>query len=631
MAAEVYTVNINTSPAVKSVASLEKELQECTEQLKGVAVGSDAFNALQKQAANCKSQLDQFNRTTDMLSKGFQGWGENAAKMTSGITGGITAATAAMQMMGVENDNVMEGIAKLQQLMAFSQGISSLKDLSEGFKNMKAAVKVATGSLHGLKGAIVATGIGALVVTLGLLISNWDKVTEAIDGFIGKAGEASKVTASLDGFFAGLKQSVVAVGNAIVQSVTTPFKTIIAAIRAYNDEEGNFFEKIKAAAGAGKAAIVDAGKSTVEGFREVGVQAATAYNNSIDEQNKAAEAKRMEDAKKAAEERAKAAAEAYNKAYQAAQAALQLANAQAEVELYGDDKALLQAKINNLKTFMATLKEGTTEWYNTKKQLMDMERELLGGGESSEGGDTSAAAASDPEVERFRQSLLTQDELFAQSLQNRRDQLNQWYTEGLIDEQEYSAGMQAIDDEQTAHEAENVERIKQANLEKAQQSINIAATMASSVSDILSSLADAQDTTTREGFEKSKKYQIAATTMNAVAGIANAWISAMNPINTFLTTPGQIALGAAQTAATAALAAVQIAKIKSQTFSGSSSSGSLSGTVASSTLVAPTQYSTAVEGANIESAVSDSRVYVVESDIANTSKRVSVQENENRY
>jgi hypothetical protein len=627
MAAEVYTVNINTSPAVKSVASLEKELQECTEQLKGVAVGSDAFNALQKQAANCKSQLDQFNRTTDMLSKGFQGWGENAAKMTSGITGGITAATAAMQMMGVENDNVMEGIARLQQLMAFSQGISSLKDLSEGFKNMKAAVKVATGSLHGLKGAIVATGIGALVVALGLLISNWDKVTEAVDGFIGKAGEASKVTATLDGFFAGLKQSVVAVGNAIVQSVTTPFKTIIAAIKAYNDEEGNFFEKIKAAAGAGKAAIVDAGKSTVEGFNEVGTAAATAYNNSIDEQNKAAEDKRMEDAKKAAEERAKAAAEAYNNAHQAAQAALQLANAQAEVDLYGDDKALLQAKINNLKTFMAALKEGTTEWYNTKKQLMDMERELLGGGESSEGGDTSAAAASDPEVEKFRQSLLTQEELYAQSLQNRRDQLNQWYTEGLIEEQEYSAGMQAIDDEQTEHEAENVERIKKANLEKAQQNINNAATMASSVSDILSSLADAQDTTTREGFEKSKKLQIAAATINMLTGIATA----MSGLFTTKTGPWDIALAAAQAASIAVAGGVQIAKIKATTFDSQSSTSSLSGTAASSTLVAPTQYSTAVEGANIESAVSDSRVYVVESDIANTSKRVSVQENENRY
>jgi hypothetical protein len=453
-------------------------------------------------------------------------------------------------------------------------------------------------------------------------------VTEAVDGFIGKAGEASKVTAALDGFFAGLKQSVVAVGNAIVQYVTAPFKTIIAAIKAYNDEEGNFFEKIKAAAGAGKAAIVDAGKSTVEGFREVGVQAATAYNNSIDEQNKAAEAKRKEDAKKAAEERAKAAAEAYNKAHQAAQAALQLANAQAEVDLYGDDKALLQAKINNLKTFMATLKEGTTEWYNTKKQLMDMERELLGGGGSSDGGDTSAAAGSDPEVERFRQTLLTQEELFAQSLQTRRDQLDQWHADGLISASEYSQGMQDINDEEAQHERDNIEQLKEASLQKAQQNINNTAAMASSVSDILSSLADAQDTTTEEGFEKSKKLQIAAATINMLSGIATA----MSGLFTTKTGPWDIALAAAQAASIAVSGGIQIAKIKSTTFdSGSSGSSSLSSAATSSTLVAPTQYSSAVNAANIENTIADTRVYVVESDIQQTGTRVRTQESENRY
>jgi hypothetical protein len=577
--AEVYTVNINTSGAVKSIATLEKELQETTEQLKQVAVGSDAFNALQRKAADCKGQIDQFNRATDTLSKGFQGWGENAAKMTSGITGGITAATAAMQMMGVENDNVMEGIAKLQQLMAFSQGISSLKDLSEGFKNMKAAVKVATGSLHGLKGAIVATGIGALVVALGLLVANWDKVTEAVDGFIGKAGEASKMTAALDGFFAGLKQSVMAVGNAIVQYVTAPFKTIVAAIKAYNDEEGNFFEKIKAAAGAGKAAIVDAGKSTVEGFRKVGVQAATAYNNSIDEQNKAAESKRKEDAKKAADERAKAAAEAYNKAHQAAQAALQLANAQAEVELYGDEDAITQRKIDNYKTYLATLKEGSLEWYNTRKTIMDMEASLL--------------------------------------------------DEEVANEQAATEEVKKTNEEKTKDAEKTVEELRELHMQQASTLMN---SIASSMTSVFDAIADTADTNTKEGFEKSKKMQIASATVNMLAGISNAWMSAMSPMNEYLTLPGQIALGLAETVATAATGAAQIAKIRATTFDGgSSSSSSLSSAATSSTLVAPTQYSSAVNAANIESTIADTRVYVVESDIQQTGTRVRTQERENRY
>lgn len=37
-----------------------------------------------------------------------------------------------------------------------------------------------------LKGAIVATGIGALIVALGLLVQNWDKVSEALSGVTAK-------------------------------------------------------------------------------------------------------------------------------------------------------------------------------------------------------------------------------------------------------------------------------------------------------------------------------------------------------------------------------------------------------------------------------------------------------------
>lgn len=76
-------IKIDTKSAQKSVADLERDLQEVNEQLRNVAIGSDAFNALQKKAAECKGQIDQFNRTTDTLSKGFQGWGENAAKVLS--------------------------------------------------------------------------------------------------------------------------------------------------------------------------------------------------------------------------------------------------------------------------------------------------------------------------------------------------------------------------------------------------------------------------------------------------------------------------------------------------------------------------------------------------------------------
>lgn len=104
--------------------------------------------------------------------------------------------------------------------------------------------------------------------------------------------------------------------------------------------------------------------------------------------------------------------------------------------------------------------------------------------------------------------------------------------------------------------------------------------------------------------------------MNAAGGVMNAWVSAMNPANAWMTIWGQIAMGASTTAAILALMGVQLAKIKQTQFndSGASTSSASSASIAS-TITTPSQYSAAVENANIESAISDSRVYVVESDI----------------
>ena len=148
------------------------------------------------------------------------------------------------------------------------------------------------------------------------------------------------------------------------------------------------------------------------------------------------------------------------------------------------------------------------------------------------------------------------------------------------------------------------------------------------VGSLLNALGNEQDTSSKKGFEAQKKYQISATVMNAAAGIMNAWLSAMSPINSYLTMPGQIAIGSASSAMIAALAGVQIAKIANQKFG---EGGSVSGSSINSTLIAPTQYTQAVQGANIETQLGDNRVWVSETDISSVGNRVRVQESENTY
>lgn len=125
-----------------------------------------------------------------------------------GATGAIQGISGAMAFLGNESENSMEVIKRLQGLMAFSQALNSVDDIKNAYKNFgsvlqastvfqkgnAAATTVTSAAMKGLglaaetssvgfkilKGAIVATGIGALVIGIVALIQNFDTIKEKI-------------------------------------------------------------------------------------------------------------------------------------------------------------------------------------------------------------------------------------------------------------------------------------------------------------------------------------------------------------------------------------------------------------------------------------------------------------------
>lgn len=144
----------------------------------------------------------------------------------------------------------------------------------------------------------------------------------------------------------------------------------------------------------------------------------------------------------------------------------------------------------------------------------------------------------------------------------------------------------------------------------------------------MNGLAAEQDETNEEGFEKSKKLQIAGATMQMLSGIATAISGAF----TTKTGPWDIALAAIQAGMIGAMGAANIAKIAQTKYEGSSSTSvSRPNTSAMSSITAPVQYTQDVQGASIEGSIKDTKVYVTEGDITNTQKKVDVAQSENRY
>ena len=122
-------------------------------------------------------------------------------------TSGFAATQGAIALFGQENEALNESLLKVQSALAIQQGVQGLteayKELSIGTKLASGAqalfstvVGGTSGALKVFRVALISTGIGAIVVGLGLLIANFDKVSnfvrKAVDGF-DKLGGVMKI------------------------------------------------------------------------------------------------------------------------------------------------------------------------------------------------------------------------------------------------------------------------------------------------------------------------------------------------------------------------------------------------------------------------------------------------------
>lgn len=162
------------------------------------------------------------------------------------------------------------------------------------------------------------------------------------------------------------------------------------------------------------------------------------------------------------------------------------------------------------------------------------------------------------------------------------------------------------------------------------RSIDVVSETFAQTSQLLTSLANSQDQNTKQGFENYKNLSIAAAVMSMLQGIIGAWTSAMS-----LPAPFSFITGGIMSAFTATMGALQIDQIKKQKFGGnnSGSNGHSSNitppTINTGALMSsPVSYISEIQGANSTSDATDNRVYVVESDISDTQKKVSVAEEE---
>lgn len=109
--------------------------------------------------------------------------------MVEGVTAvgaGFQLAEGAAALFGDESKEMQETLVKLNAVMAISNGLQQIGAVltnKGGIAQLlySTAVGTSTGALKLFRLALIGTGIGALVVILGTLIANWDKVKKAVN------------------------------------------------------------------------------------------------------------------------------------------------------------------------------------------------------------------------------------------------------------------------------------------------------------------------------------------------------------------------------------------------------------------------------------------------------------------
>lgn len=166
------------------VKPLKLQLREATEGLQAARqkfgeFSKEAIAAAQKVAA-IKDEIEATNEQAQLFDPGKRFQALTTAASTA--AGGIAAVQGAMALFGGESENVAKTLQKVQGAMALSQGLSQLKDIGKVGEALTSSFKGLTAGANGFKKALISTGIGALVVAVGLLVAYWDDIKGLVGG-----------------------------------------------------------------------------------------------------------------------------------------------------------------------------------------------------------------------------------------------------------------------------------------------------------------------------------------------------------------------------------------------------------------------------------------------------------------
>ena len=128
--------------ATNNIGELERSLEQARQEIKGVEIGSDAFEELARKIQTTESRVKTLNKQMEGLEP--QQKAEAFLKMGEGIAGGFAAAQGAMSLLNIESENLEKLQVKVQSAIAIAMGV---RMMAEGALNIAIAKRIVTEKL----------------------------------------------------------------------------------------------------------------------------------------------------------------------------------------------------------------------------------------------------------------------------------------------------------------------------------------------------------------------------------------------------------------------------------------------------------------------------------------------------
>lgn len=175
----------------KQIKDLNISLEEAKQNLDEAEQEFGFFSQEAAEAAkNVKSIEAEINKLSNSITKldGPQKF-EAMGKAVSGVAGGFAVIQSSIALAGIESEQFEQTMVKLNAVMAMTSGFQAIAEMGKSFNNIR---KVAVGAFTsirtsasaaftGIKAGLIATGLGAFIVALGLVVAYWDDIKRVIN------------------------------------------------------------------------------------------------------------------------------------------------------------------------------------------------------------------------------------------------------------------------------------------------------------------------------------------------------------------------------------------------------------------------------------------------------------------